>query len=57
LLTTRFRIDEIEKKIGAGLIEEVLSVAEGELILADEMLRHQVYVNLHSMPTSIADHQ
>lgn len=32
------RINEVENKIGAGLIEEVLQVAEGELILVDEML-------------------
>jgi NADH dehydrogenase (ubiquinone) 1 alpha subcomplex subunit 5 len=38
------RIDSIEQKIGAGLIEEVIQVAEGELQLVDEMLRHQVYV-------------
>lgn len=37
-----YRIDDIEKKIGAGLIEEVLQVAEGELSLVDDMLRHQV---------------
>lgn len=38
------RVDEIEQKIGAGLIEEVLQVAEGELILVDELLKYQVYV-------------
>jgi NADH dehydrogenase (ubiquinone) 1 alpha subcomplex subunit 5 len=31
------RIDDIENKIGAGLIEEVLQVAEGELVLVSEM--------------------
>ena len=31
------RIDDIESKIGAGLIEEVLQVAEGELVLVNEM--------------------
>jgi NADH dehydrogenase (ubiquinone) 1 alpha subcomplex subunit 5 len=36
------RIDEIEKKIGAGLIEEVLQVAEGELMLASEMAESKV---------------
>ena len=44
VLTLGYRIDAIEKKIGAGLIEEVIQVAEGELQLVDEMLRHQVYV-------------
>ena len=40
-----YRIDGIEKKIGAGLIEEVVQVAEGELELVDEMLQHQMYVS------------
>ncbi len=37
----RGRIESIENKIGAGLIEEVVQVAEGELELVDEMLRHR----------------
>jgi hypothetical protein len=36
------RIDDIENKIGAGLIEEVLQVAEGELILVSEMAESRV---------------
>lgn len=32
------RVSEIETKIGAGLIEEVVQVAEGELLLVEEML-------------------
>ena len=32
------RISEIEQKIGAGLIEEVIQVAEGELSLVETML-------------------
>ena len=32
------RVSEVENKIGAGLIEEVLQVAEGEMMLVDEML-------------------
>jgi len=32
------RVSEIEDKLGAGLIEEVVMVAEGELLLVDEML-------------------
>ena len=36
------RIEEIENKIGAGLIEEVIQVAEGELKLVDVLLRSEV---------------
>ena len=36
------RISEIEQQIGAGLIEEVIQVAEGELKLVDEMAKSQV---------------
>ena len=36
------RISEIEEKIGAGLIEEVIQVAEGELRLVDTMLQNKV---------------
>ncbi|KIW66882.1 hypothetical protein PV04_06172 [Phialophora macrospora] len=43
---TKEQINAIETKIGAGLIEEVISVAEGELLLVDEMLRHQVWDEL-----------
>jgi hypothetical protein len=39
---TSCRIDDIENKIGAGLIEEVLQVAEGELILVNEMAESRV---------------
>jgi hypothetical protein len=45
MLTIYPRINAIETKIGAGLIEEVIAVAEGELSLVDEMLRHQVYAS------------
>jgi hypothetical protein len=34
----------MENKIGAGLIEEVIQVAEGELKLADVLLKSKVYV-------------
>jgi NADH dehydrogenase (ubiquinone) 1 alpha subcomplex subunit 5 len=34
----------VENKLGAGLIEEVIQVAEGELKLADIMLKSKVYV-------------
>ena len=32
-----YRISEVEEKIGAGLIEEVIQVAEGELELVGKM--------------------
>jgi len=32
------RVSELENKIGAGLIEEVIQVAEGELKLVNVML-------------------
>lgn len=38
------RIEELETKIGAGLIEEVVQVAEGELRLIDTMVKAKVYV-------------
>lgn len=37
-----FRVEELENKIGAGLIEEVIQVAEGELKLVDTMIEHRV---------------
>jgi NADH dehydrogenase (ubiquinone) 1 alpha subcomplex subunit 5 len=40
----RCRITDLENKIGAGLIEEVIQVAEGELKLVDVMLNSKVYV-------------
>jgi NADH dehydrogenase (ubiquinone) 1 alpha subcomplex subunit 5 len=36
------RIQELENKIGAGLIEEVIQVAEGELKLIDHMAQAKV---------------
>jgi NADH dehydrogenase (ubiquinone) 1 alpha subcomplex subunit 5 len=36
------RISEIESRIGAGLIEEVIQVAEGEHKLVDEMVKAKV---------------
>jgi NADH dehydrogenase (ubiquinone) 1 alpha subcomplex subunit 5 len=43
-LTDAFpRINDIENKIGAGLVEEVITVAEGELTLVDEMIASRVY--------------
>lgn len=37
-----YRISDLENKIGAGLIEEVIQVAEGELKLADILLQAKV---------------
>lgn len=36
------QVNEIESKIGAGLIEEVIQVAQGEITLADTLLESQV---------------
>ncbi|APA08405.1 hypothetical protein SS1G_13352 [Sclerotinia sclerotiorum 1980 UF-70] len=44
------QIEEIENKIGAGLIEEVIKVAEGELILADVLLKAKVWEDLEEKP-------
>jgi NADH dehydrogenase (ubiquinone) 1 alpha subcomplex subunit 5 len=38
----RVRIGELEQKIGAGLLEEVIQVAEGELKLASIMVQNRV---------------
>lgn len=37
-----YRISELEHKIGAGLIEEVIQVAEGELKLVETMEKTKV---------------
>ena len=48
LITTELmiahRIEDAETQIGAGLIEEVIEVAEGELKLVDTMIESKVYV-------------
>jgi NADH dehydrogenase (ubiquinone) 1 alpha subcomplex subunit 5 len=36
------RISDIENKIGAGLIEEVIAVAEGEHELVDTLIKARV---------------
>lgn len=36
------RIHELEQKIGAGLIEEIIEVAEGELKIIEVMEKAQV---------------
>jgi NADH dehydrogenase (ubiquinone) 1 alpha subcomplex subunit 5 len=43
---TAAQIGEIEQEIRAGLIEEVIQVAEGERMLVDTLLEHEVYVFL-----------
>ncbi|PSS25855.1 hypothetical protein M430DRAFT_64358 [Amorphotheca resinae ATCC 22711] len=47
---TAEQIGEIENRIGAGLIEEVIQVAEGELKLADIMLQSKVWEDLEEKP-------
>lgn len=41
-LTPFLRISQIEQKIGAGLIEEIIQVAEAELKLTDELYKAKV---------------
>ncbi|KAK3209060.1 hypothetical protein GRF29_69g575260 [Pseudopithomyces chartarum] len=36
-------ISELENRLGGGLIEEVIQVAEGEHKLVDEMIKHKVW--------------
>jgi NADH dehydrogenase (ubiquinone) 1 alpha subcomplex subunit 5 len=43
---TWYRISDLETKIGAGLIEEVIQVAEGEMKLVDVMAKSKVYVTI-----------
>ncbi|CAK7231472.1 hypothetical protein SBRCBS47491_007941 [Sporothrix bragantina] len=47
---TADQIEEIEAKIGAGLIEEVIQVAEGEARLADVMIKAKVWESLEEKP-------
>ena len=42
VMLTTIRIEGIEEQLGAGLIEEVVQVAEGELKLLDTMIEHKV---------------
>jgi len=44
------QISEIETQIGAGLIEEVIEVAKGELMLVDEMAKSKVWEELEEKP-------
>jgi NADH dehydrogenase (ubiquinone) 1 alpha subcomplex subunit 5 len=41
-----FRVQDIERKIGAGLIEEIVEVAEGELKLVETMQKSKVWEDL-----------
>ncbi|KAK4231266.1 ETC complex I subunit conserved region-domain-containing protein [Podospora fimiseda] len=47
---TADQIEELEVKIGAGLIEEVIQVAEGELKLVDTMIKAKVWEPLEEQP-------
>ncbi|KAH7327885.1 NADH-ubiquinone oxidoreductase 29.9 kDa subunit [Stachybotrys elegans] len=47
---TADQIHELEHKIGAGLIEEVIQVAEGELQLVDRMTQAKVWEELEEKP-------
>ncbi|KAK3318342.1 ETC complex I subunit conserved region-domain-containing protein [Apodospora peruviana] len=47
---TADQVSELEHKIGAGLIEEVISVAEGEFRLVDIMLQAKVWESLEEVP-------
>ncbi|KJY01035.1 nadh-ubiquinone oxidoreductase kda subunit like protein [Zymoseptoria brevis] len=47
---TAAQVNEMESKIGAGLIEEVIQVAEGEKQLVDTLLESQVWEDLEEKP-------
>ncbi|KAE9363634.1 NADH-ubiquinone oxidoreductase-like protein 299 kDa subunit [Stipitochalara longipes BDJ] len=47
---TAEQISDLETKIGAGLIEEVIQVAEGELKLVDTMVKAKVWEDLEEKP-------
>ncbi|KAG8167721.1 hypothetical protein KVR01_003410 [Diaporthe batatas] len=44
------QVEELENKIGAGLIEEVIQVAEGELKLIDTMVQSKPWESLEEKP-------
>ncbi|KAK7542149.1 ETC complex I subunit conserved region-domain-containing protein [Phyllosticta citribraziliensis] len=47
---THEQVSDIENKIGAGLIEEVIQVAAGELELVDVMTENEVWEELEEKP-------
>ncbi|ROW09664.1 hypothetical protein VMCG_02493 [Cytospora schulzeri] len=47
---TAAQVEELENKIGAGLIEEVIQVAEGELQLVDTMVEAKAWESLEEKP-------
>ncbi|TDZ16531.1 NADH-ubiquinone oxidoreductase 29.9 kDa subunit [Colletotrichum sidae] len=47
---TADQISDLENKIGAGLIEEVIQVAEGEFKLVDTMIQAKVWEDLQEKP-------
>ncbi|ROW05291.1 hypothetical protein VSDG_00131 [Cytospora chrysosperma] len=47
---TAEQVEELENKIGAGLIEEVIQVAEGELSLVDTMVEAKAWESLDEKP-------
>ncbi|KAI5292108.1 hypothetical protein KEM52_006613 [Ascosphaera acerosa] len=47
---TAAQVSQIENEIGAGLLEEVLQVAEGELQLVDKMYEAKVWEELEEKP-------
>ncbi|KAL3456595.1 ETC complex I subunit conserved region-domain-containing protein [Aspergillus heterothallicus] len=44
------QVSEIEKQIGAGLLEEVIQVAEGELKLVNELYKSKAWEELEEKP-------
>lgn len=50
-LTYICRINEIEQQIGAGLIEEIIQVAEGEKTLVEDMVENKPYAFNPLLPT------
>ncbi|KAI9804490.1 MAG: hypothetical protein M1825_001389 [Sarcosagium campestre] len=47
---TADQISELENQIGAGLIEEVIQVAKGELLLLDEIAKQKSWEDLEEKP-------
>jgi NADH dehydrogenase (ubiquinone) 1 alpha subcomplex subunit 5 len=45
-----YRVSELESKLGAGLIEEVIEVAKGELSLIDVIQKSQAWEQLEEAP-------